>query len=168
MRWCLSTQGSPEYVLPVAQSTAVTPVSPYTHCRWLVMYLEAVIERVEKRTWRPRLSELWDALGGQIRVNSEMHLETEIEWTQRCTGRLRLSEFGDALAGYDRARWEEYLKAVRFGGRRDGSWDSIRWLTCNCENVESWVQQYPPRVGELAGSGTLSILGWCCIWCMLY
>ena len=47
MRECLSTLGSPEYVLPVAQSTSVTPVSLYT-CRCsLMMYLKAVIERVE-------------------------------------------------------------------------------------------------------------------------
>jgi len=55
-----------------------------------------------------------------------------------------------------------------FGGRRDGSWDSIHWLTCNCRNVESWVQQHPPRDEKLAGSVRLSILGWCCTWCMLY
>jgi len=29
MRWCLSTLGSPEYILPVAQSISVTPLSPY-------------------------------------------------------------------------------------------------------------------------------------------
>jgi len=54
-----------------------------------------------------------------------------------------------------------------FGGRRDGSWDSIHWLTCNCGNEESWVQ-HPPRDEKLAASGTLSILGWCCTWCMVY
>jgi len=92
MRWCLSTPGSPEYVLPVAQSTSITPVSPYTRRRSLTMYLEAVIERVKRCTWRP-----WS-------------------WTQRCTGRPWLSEFGDALAGYDRARLEEYLEVVDLEG----------------------------------------------------
>jgi len=43
------------------------------------MHLEAVIELVERCTWRPRSSELRDALGGQDRVNSEMPLEAEIE-----------------------------------------------------------------------------------------
>jgi len=65
MSWCLSTPGSPEYVLPVAQSTSVTPVSPYTCHRSLMMYLDAMIERVERCTWRPRSSELRDALGVQ-------------------------------------------------------------------------------------------------------
>jgi len=87
MRECLSTPGSPEYVLPVAQSTPVTPVSTYTRRRSITMYLEAVIEQVERCTWRSSSSELRDALGGQVRVNSEMHLETKIECTQRCTGR---------------------------------------------------------------------------------
>ena len=31
MRCCLSTPGSPEWILRVAHSTSVTPVSPYTH-----------------------------------------------------------------------------------------------------------------------------------------
>jgi len=39
------------------------------------MHMEAVIERVERCTWRPTSSEVRDALGGQDRVNSEMHLE---------------------------------------------------------------------------------------------
>ena len=56
MRCCLSTPGSPEYIIHVAHSTSVTPVSPYTHRRSLTIYLEAVIEPV-----------------------LEMHLEAEIE-----------------------------------------------------------------------------------------
>jgi len=79
MRWCLSTTGFPEYVLPVAQSTSVTPVSPYTRRRSLMMYSEAVIEQVERCTWWPRSSELRDALGGRDRVNSEIHSEAVIE-----------------------------------------------------------------------------------------
>jgi len=63
MRYCLSTAGSPEYVLPVAQSPSGTPVSPRTRRSSLAMYLEAVIERVKRCTWQPRLSELRDALG---------------------------------------------------------------------------------------------------------
>ena len=53
MRLCVSTPGSPEYVLPAAQSASVTPVSPYTRRRSLTLYLEAVIEPVERCTLRP-------------------------------------------------------------------------------------------------------------------
>jgi hypothetical protein len=189
-RCCLSTPGSPEEILCVAHSTSVTPVSPYTHCRsWTIhfevviervwrctvrpwsiefgdaladldwlnseMHLEAGIERVWRCTWRPGSTALRDTLGGRDWVSLEIQLETEIEWTQRCTWRPWSSEFGGVLGG------------GRFGGRRDGSWDSIHRLTWNCGNVESSVQ-HPPRDEELAGSGSLSILGWCCTWCMLY
>jgi len=43
------------------------------------MHWEAVIERVWRCTWRPRLSELTDALGGRDRASLDMHLEAEIE-----------------------------------------------------------------------------------------
>jgi len=43
------------------------------------MHWEAVIERVWRCTWRARLSELTDALGGRDRVSLDMHLEAEIE-----------------------------------------------------------------------------------------
>jgi len=43
------------------------------------MYLEAVLERVERCTWTPRSSELRDALAGLDRGSLEMHLEAEIE-----------------------------------------------------------------------------------------
>jgi len=218
MKWCLSTPGSAEYILPVTLSTSVTPGSPYNWHRSLKMYL---IERV------------WDALGGHDWASLDMHLETEIEWTQRCTWRPGWSELGDAHGGHDVANLQAVIERVwrytwrpwssefgdalggpeivnsedalgghdrgsldmhsedvskrvwrctcrlwssgiggvlggsRFGGRRDGSWDSIHCLTCNCGNVESWVQ-HPPRDGKLAGSVRLLILGWCCTWCMLY
>jgi hypothetical protein len=42
------------------------------------IYLEAVIERVWRCTWRPRLSELRDAIGGRDRASWEMSLEAEI------------------------------------------------------------------------------------------
>jgi hypothetical protein len=60
-------------------STSVTHESPYTHRRSLTMYLEAMFERVEKCTWRPKSSQLRDALGGPEQGNSEIHLEAEIE-----------------------------------------------------------------------------------------
>jgi len=43
------------------------------------MHFEAVIERVWRCNWRPRLSELRDTLGGRDRASLEMHLEAEIE-----------------------------------------------------------------------------------------
>jgi len=43
------------------------------------IHLEAVIERVWRCNWRPRLSELRHALGGCDRASLEMQLETEIE-----------------------------------------------------------------------------------------
>ena len=125
MRWCLSTPGSREYVHPVAQSTSITPVSPSSLPRSLTMYLEAVIKRVEWCSWRPGSSELRDALGDRDWVNPEMHREAGIERVWGCTCRLWSSGIGGVHA------------SGRFGGRRDGSRDSIHWLSCNCGNVES-------------------------------
>jgi len=144
MRWCQSTPGSAEYILPVTLSTPVTPVSPYNRRRSFKMYLiehvwdalgdgdqvnsemhlEARIVRVWRCTWRPWLCEL----AGRSRASLEIHLEAEINWKQkmhlqavidrvwRCTLKLWPSEFGDALAGCDRARLEEYLQAVDLAG----------------------------------------------------
>jgi len=112
MSWCLSTPGSPKYVLPIAGSTSVTPVSRYTRGHSWMMYLEAVIEQVERCTWRPRSSELRDALGGQDRVNSEIHSEAMIKRVWRCTWRPRLSELSDALGGRDWVNSETHLEAV--------------------------------------------------------
>jgi len=67
----------------------------------LEIHLEAVIERVWRWTWRPRLSELRDALGGRVGASLEMYLETE-----------RLSELSDALGGRDQANSEMRLEAV--------------------------------------------------------
>jgi len=79
MRCCLSTPGSAEYILPITLSTSFTPVSPYTRRRSLKMYLEAVIERVWKCTWR-----LWSCeLAGRNRVSSEIHLAAVIVRTWR-------------------------------------------------------------------------------------
>jgi len=43
------------------------------------MHSETMIERVWSYNWRPRLSELTDALGGCDRASLEMQLVTEIE-----------------------------------------------------------------------------------------
>jgi hypothetical protein len=71
-----------------------------------------------------------------------MQLEAMIERLWRCTWRPRSREFRDALGGRDRARLVEYwdalnLEVVSSAGRRDGSGESIHWLTCNCGNVEN-------------------------------
>jgi len=110
MRYCLSTPGSPEYILRVAHSTSITPVSPYSHRRFLTIYLEAAIELVWRCTWRPRSSELRDALGGRDRSSLEMHWEAEIERVWGCTWRPRSSELRDALRGRDRASFEMQLE----------------------------------------------------------
>jgi hypothetical protein len=64
------------------------------------IHFEAMIERVWRCNWRPRLSQLRDALGGRDRVSLEMHWEAVInaslemhfeavmERDWRCTGRL--------------------------------------------------------------------------------
>jgi len=117
---------------------------------------EAAIERVWRSNLRARLSELRDQLGGRDHASLDMHLEAGIECTQTCTPTLRGNEFGDALP------------VSQFGRRRNGTWDSLNWLTCNSENVESWVQQHPLRDGKLSGRVRLSISGWCWTRCMLY
>jgi len=148
------------------------------------MHREAEMEWTQRCTWRPWSSEFWHAHGGRDRVNTEMHFEAVIEWVWRWPWRPRSSELRDALGSRDQSslemHWEGVIERVwtctyrlwsseiggvlgggQFGGRRDGSWDSIHWLTCNRGNAESWVQ-HPPRDEKLAGSGRLSILGWCC------
>jgi len=143
IRCCLSTPGSPEYILHVAHSTSVSPVSPYTHRRSLhlhypcisihppsllddmlvvldgsslEMHWEAVIERVWRCTWRPRWCELRDALGGRDRESLEMHWEAEMKWTQRCTWRPWSIEFGDALGGCDRASLQMHSVLTHYYG----------------------------------------------------
>jgi len=106
------------------------------------MYVEAEIERVWRCTWRPKS---W---------NSEMHLEAVIEWVLRCTWWPWSIEIGGVLGG-------GWSGGCRLGGRCDGSWHSIHWLTGNHGNVESWVQSGPLRDERLAACGRQSILGWC-------
>ena len=85
------------------------------------MHLEAVIERVWRCTWRPRLSELRDALGGRDRrdrASLEMHFEAVIERVWRCNWRSRLSELRDALRGRDRACSDMHFDLEAVDGRR--------------------------------------------------
>jgi len=124
MRWYLSTPGSPKYVLPVARSTSISPVSPFT-CHWsLTMNLEAVIACVEGCTCRPKSSELRDSLGGRERGSLvrhweawieqvlEMHLEAVIERGWGCNWGPRSSELSDVLGGHDWPSLEMHLQAM--------------------------------------------------------
>ena len=96
----------------VADSLSVSPVSPYTHHRSLMIYIEAVIELVWRCTWRPRTSELREALGGRERSSLEMHWEAVIERVLTCTWRPRWSQLTHALGGRDRVNSEMRLAAV--------------------------------------------------------
>jgi hypothetical protein len=111
MRCCLSSPGSPEYILHIALSLSVTQVSGYTHRHILRIYLNAMIERVWRCTCRPRTSGLSDALGGADRLSLEKHLETVIERVWRCNWSLRLSELSDPLGGRDSASLDMHLES---------------------------------------------------------
>jgi len=112
MRCCLSTPGSPEYILRVAHFTSISPLSPDTYRRSLIIELEAVIKLDWECTWRPRSSELRDALGGPDRWSLEMHWEAMIERVWICTWRPRWSELSDALGGRDGVNSEMHLEAL--------------------------------------------------------
>jgi len=64
------------------------------------MQFEAVIERVWRCNWRPRLPELRDTLRGRDRASLEMHLEALIERDWRSTWR--------------RSIWREARRLLRF------------------------------------------------------
>ena len=68
------------------------------------MYLEAVIERVWRSTWRPWLFEL----AGHNRATSNIHLEAVIKRVWRCTRRLWTRELGCCNC----ARLKIHLEAV--------------------------------------------------------
>ena len=70
------------------------------------------------------------------------------------------------------------LEAVSSGARRDGSGDSIHWLTRNCAKVENLVQHGLPRDETGCERGIVdlgmmqyavyAVLSECCTRCMLY
>jgi len=155
------------------------------------MQLATEIEWTQRCTERPWSCEFGHVLGGRHQASMDMHLEAKIEWSQRCTWWPLLSEFRHAHGGRNRGNLEIHFEAVfhrvwgcacrqwssgiggvpvggRSRGRRDCSWYSIHWLTCNCDKVERRVQQHPPRDERLAWTGRLLILGWPHTWCMLY
>jgi len=88
------------------------------------IWLQTVIERNRRSTWRRQLSERRDTLGGRDRVNYEMYMEAMIEWVWRCIWRPRSSwtkrwicrprsnELRDALGGCSWALFEMHLEAL--------------------------------------------------------
>jgi len=138
-----------------------SPVSPHHVQVSLEMHLQAIIVLGWRYTWRPYLCEIRDTLGGSVVAGLEMHLAAVIERVWRCTWRPWSTRMGGVLGGGQAG-------GGSLGRRRDGSWDSIQWLTRDCCNVENWVQNGLPREERLAGSGRQSIWGWCSMLCMLY
>jgi hypothetical protein len=103
------------------------------------------------------LCEYRDVLWGHNWVTWEMHLEAIMKGVWRCTWRPWLVEIAEVL-------WDSRFGGGWLGGKCNRSWEFIDWLTCNCGNVESWVQWDPLRDYRLLGSARELILGWCSIW----
>jgi hypothetical protein len=126
-------------------------------CASLEINLEAVMVPVWRCTWRPS----WYKLGWRIRGRLEIRLEAVIEWDQRCAWRTWVCKNGAVF-------WGGNCGACRSVGRRAGSCDFIHWLTCNCENIQSWVQHDLQRDERLAGSRRQLSMGWRSMRCMPY
>jgi len=148
------------------------------------MRLEAVIVQVWRCIWRPRWCNSEMHLEAKIKSNSDIHLEAVFERVWRCTWRPRLCnsemQLEAVIVRLWKCTWRPWSIKIggelgrgwsggnRSGGRCNGSWDSIHWLTHNFGKVESWVQWGPPRYERLAGSGVQSNLGWYSTQCMQY
>ena len=65
------------------------------------IHFVAMIERVWRCNWRPKLSKLTDTFGGRARESLQMYWEIVIERVWRCTLRLCSSNFGDAIGDPD-------------------------------------------------------------------
>jgi len=102
------------------------------------MHLEAVIERVWGWTWRPESWEFRDALRALNCASVEIHLEAVSERVWRWTWGQSSSEIRGVQEGSQ--SWGGSSKV-----RRVGIWDSIQYLTCDCGNVENWIQHGLPR-----------------------
>ena len=120
------------------------------------LHSEAVIERVWRCTWRLRLIELRNALGGCNRASLEMHFEGHdrpslemhfeavihvIERVWRHNWRPRISELTDALRGRDRASSDMHFDLEVVDGRRGRCGDCIHRLvnskSSECDSVTS-------------------------------
>jgi hypothetical protein len=123
MRWCLSTTGSPEYILHITHSTIVDP-SISVHLLYLLdnlfggheqenseMHWEARTEWTKSYTPRQWSSEFVNGIADRDWVNSEINSEAVIELVWRGNLRLTLSEFRDALRGCDWTTLEMHLQA---------------------------------------------------------
>jgi len=162
---CLSTPGSPEYILRIAHSTSVRAVSPYTHrpniysTSLVPSPLPLCLCTPTARTYTPRhsfhlrylcisihpLSFLNDILGGRDWASLEMHLESEIEWTERCTWRPWSIEFGDALGGRDGASLEMHLET------------KVEW-TQRC-TFRPWLSEFGDAIEDRDGVNSEMHLG---------
>jgi hypothetical protein len=112
MRWCLCTPRSAEHILPITLITSGTAVPPYTRRRSLQMYLDGVMVRAWRCTWRPRDS-----------VNSQTHLEAVIEGVWRCTWRQRLSQA--IIEHVGRYAWRQWSNKI--GGVLRRVWSGSDW-----------------------------------------
>ena len=174
--YCLSLSPT-----PIPQYLCTPAVTPHG-CTWRPWSRDCGDALGDRSRVNPEMNlqtviEFGDVLGYHNRASLEIHLEALIEWTQICAWRqwsseMHLESVIEPVERYSCMPWMIKIGAIlwggRSGGRRDGNWDSIYWLTRNGGDVESSVQQYPPRDEKLAGSRILSNLGWCSTWCMLY
>jgi len=137
MRCCLSTPGSPEYILRVAgfhlrypcisvhPPSLIPPPLPL-HLHTPTIAHSTSVTPVSSYTYRRsihlhfpcisvhRPSLLNDILGVRDRSSLQMHWEAVIERVWRCTWRPRWNELSDALGGRDRAsqemQWEAQME----------------------------------------------------------
>jgi len=151
------------------------------------MHFEAKIEWTYRCNWRPWWSEVGDAHRGRDRVKSEMQLAAIIEQVWRCAVRPWLIEIvgvlgrcqsGGGQSGGGQSGGGQPGGGQSGGGgsgwRRDGSWDSIYWLTQYCGSVENWVRPGPPGdarwdwlwAGDSRAWGDAELSA-CCTWCYL-
>jgi len=113
------------------------------------MHSEAMIEHVWWCTCRPR----WCKLGNYDSASLEIHVEARIIVASRCASGQWSSKFGSvsrvscSQGGPSRrcSPGEDQSRGGGSGGMHDMIWGFIHWLTCNYENVGSWVQHGPSR-----------------------
>ena len=81
-------------------------------------WLQAVLERNLRCTWKWRSGELRDILRGCDRGSMVMQLEAVIKHMRRCTWRGWLSELRDSFRDHHRASLAMHLEAMLVGTRR--------------------------------------------------
>jgi len=123
------------------------------------IHSEAVIEWVWRCTWRPKSSELRDALGGRDRASSEMHVEARVS-TKIYPPRPCSSEFGDPLERWDRASLEMHLPAIiewDWRGTFGGGWFGCnQWEARRVQRLY-WSVSWLKTVGMWRGDFTFDV-----------